>query len=375
MITADDVTIGLHCGTQPPLRRIERLTRAARWLGFDAVWTVDHFLGFFPQSIWDKDFSWFANPEGSPHSFFDYQVLLGHLAGKAGKLQLAVGVTEPVRRHPVLLAQLAMTLSHVAKSPPIIGIGSGEAENIVPYGLDFARPVSRLEEALQVMRLCFDSKGPIDFSGEFYQLQDAVMDLRPKTDNEPRLWLAAHGPRMLELCGRFGDGWWPALPYTPESYSEALGTIRNAAFKAGRDPNVIVPGWTTVVVIGKTEKDARALLETPPVRFMTLLAPDDVWQRYGHEHPLGKGFGGMIDFTPQRYDRATVLEAMSRVPVDLVAEAMLWGTSSSLYAKFGDFVDAGLRHLALNPVSALVSRRDALYALRTMVSLLRKLRD
>ena len=235
MITADDVTIGFSVGTQPPVGRIQTLTRGARILGFDAVWTVDHFLGFVPQSIWDKDFSWLADPEGSPHAYFDYLVLLGHLARSAGKMQLAVGVTEPIRRHPILLAQLAMTLSHVGKAPPIIGIGSGEAENTVPYGFDFSRPVSRLEEALGLMRQAFDSKGPFSHQGEFYSLDDAVMDLRPKTGNEPQIWVAAHGPRMLELCGRFGDGWWPALPYTPDSYAEALATIRTAADGAGRD--------------------------------------------------------------------------------------------------------------------------------------------
>ncbi len=32
----------------------------------------------------------------------------------------AIGVTEPIRRHPVLLAQAALTLSHLTKRPPIL---------------------------------------------------------------------------------------------------------------------------------------------------------------------------------------------------------------------------------------------------------------
>jgi len=374
MITAEQVTIGFGVGTQPPLGRVHNLTRAARVLGFDAIWTVDHFLGFMPQSIWDKDFSWLADPAGSPHAYFDYQVLLGHLASRAGNMQLAVGVTEPIRRHPVLLAQMAMTLSHVSKAPPIIGIGSGEAENTVPYGFDFSRPVSRLEEALELIRMCFDSQGAFRFEGSFYQMDDAVIDLRPKTGNRPQLWVAAHRPRMLDLCGRFGDGWWPALPYTPESYEEAVRTIRRSAARAGRDPAQIVPGWSNLVVVAKTEKEARRMLDTPPLRFLALLAPDYIWQSFGHRHPMGEGFGGLIDFTPQRYDRQTMERAMRLVPVDLVAEAVMWGTPQSMYEGLGDFVDAGLRHISLSPVGALVSRKDAIYSLRAVVSLLRKLR-
>ena len=118
-------TIGMSVGSQPPISRIRTQTRIARLTGFDAAWTVDHFMGFFPQSLWDHDFSWLANPKGSPHRLFEYQALLGNLAAHAGKVRLGIGVTETIRRHPVLVAQTAMTLAHVAKAAPIIGIGAG----------------------------------------------------------------------------------------------------------------------------------------------------------------------------------------------------------------------------------------------------------
>ena len=74
-------------------------------------------------------------------------------------MRLGVGVTEPIRRHPVLIAQAMMTLSHLTKRAPILGIGAGERMNIDPYGLDFSEPVTRLEEALQIIRLCLSAPG------------------------------------------------------------------------------------------------------------------------------------------------------------------------------------------------------------------------
>ncbi len=106
-------------------------------------------------------------------------MLLGYLASRASRLRIGVGVTEPIRRHPILIAQAMLTLAYMTKRPPILGIGAGERENIDPYGLDFTKPVSRLEEALQIIRLCFSAQGPIDFHGEHYQLHRASMDLRP----------------------------------------------------------------------------------------------------------------------------------------------------------------------------------------------------
>jgi phthiodiolone/phenolphthiodiolone dimycocerosates ketoreductase len=375
MPSPDRVTIGMTVGTQPPLRRVGALLRAARLFRFDVAWAIDHFLGFFPQAIWDKEFSWLASGGGSPHAYFDYQVLLGHLARKAGgHTQLAVGVTEPIRRHPVLIAQAFLTLAHATKQPPILGIGAGEAENIVPYGLDFSAPVSRLEEAVQIIRLCFDSAGPFDFHGDHFKLDNALMDLNAPVGRTPEIWVAAHQPRMLALTGRYADGWYPTFPFTPGEYESLLSEIRTAAASAGRNPAAIVAGWQAFAVIGRTERAARKLLEAKGVRFTALLAPAYTWTAMGAEHPFGDDFRGMIDFIPQSYQRAELDDAIAKVPIDLLAEATLWGTPETLIAQLNDYVDAGLRHLVLQPVSGLVSKRDAIYSLRSMVSILRKLR-
>ncbi|MCP5112245.1 MAG: LLM class flavin-dependent oxidoreductase, partial [bacterium] len=237
-----------------------------------------------------------ASADASPHQYFDYQALMGFLAKR--NMHIGVGVTEPIRRHPVLLAQFAMTMSHLAKRAPILGIGSGERENVEPYGLPFERPVSRLEEALQVIRLCFDSEGPVDYDGEFFTLDRAVMDLQADPAKRPQVWIAAHGPRMLRLTGQYGDGWYPTFPMSLEDYEGALRTIRGHAVGAGREPGDVVPGWQLFSVTGKTEEHARELLGSLPVRFVSLLAPAYLWKSVGMDHPLGPEFRGMIDFVP-----------------------------------------------------------------------------
>jgi phthiodiolone/phenolphthiodiolone dimycocerosates ketoreductase len=311
---------------------------------------------------------------GSPDAYFDYQVLVGHLARRIGRMQLAVGVTEPVRRHPVLLAQAFLTLAHLTKRAPILGIGPGERENTEPYGFDFSRPVSVLEEALQVIRLCFESDGPIDFSGEHFRLDGALMDLSAPPGRTPEIWLAAHGPRMLRMTGRYGDGWYPALPMTVDEYAGKLAVIRRAAREAGRNPAAIVPGYQAVFVVGRTDVAARRLLEAKPIRLLALLAPDELWRRHGSGHPLGEGFRGLVDFVPSRYSRAELEAAMAAVPIDVLSDAVLWGTPQRIETALGEFMEAGMRHVVLVPASGLVSRRDAVFAVRALARLARRLR-
>lgn len=367
--------VGIGVPTRPPLSAARWMLRIARLARLDSVWTVDHFLGFIPSAIWDEELTWLAGSRESPDAFFDYQALLGYLAARAGNVQLAVGVTEPIRRHPVLLAQTFLTLSHLARRPPILGIGAGERENVEPYGLQFEPAVSRLEEALQVIRLCFSSRGPVSFQGRFFRLEDALMDLQAPPGRTPRIWLAAHGPRMLRLTGRYGDGWYPTYPMSPAEYGDRLEVIRAAAREAGRDPDAITGGLSFPMVVAPTERAARRLLRAKAVRFGMLLLPSYVWEGFGHSHPLGDDFRGLVDFIPQQFDRASIEAAIASVPEDLVVEAVNWGTPRRLLERLFELREAGLRHVVLGTVTAALSRRGALFALPATWWMARRLRS
>lgn len=235
------VAVALNVSPKPPMRVLDASVAFARLARLDSVVIEDHFQEFLPTALWDEQLTWLANRAASPHEVFDFQVVLGHLAARAGRVRLGVMVTEPIRRHPVLIAQTMATLAHLTKRAPILGIGSGEAVNTEPYGLAVARPVDRLEEALQIIRACFSSTRPLEFDGTQFQLHGARMDLRPPPGRTPQIWIGAHGPRMLKLVGRYADGWYPAAVTTPAEYADKLAVIRKAAEDAGRDPEAITP--------------------------------------------------------------------------------------------------------------------------------------
>ncbi|MBV9453279.1 MAG: LLM class flavin-dependent oxidoreductase [Rubrobacter sp.] len=195
-MSAQRIAVGFDIPPQPPLGLVRGLVLFARLIRLDSVMVADHFQSLLPTSLWDEEFSWVAARNLSSHELFEYQALLGYLTSRAGRLGIGVGVTEPIRRHPVLIAQTMLTLAHITKRPPILGIGAGERENIEPYGLNFVNPVDRLEEALQIIRLCFSSQSAIDFRGKHYRLDRAPMDLRPPEGKSPEVWLAADGPSM-----------------------------------------------------------------------------------------------------------------------------------------------------------------------------------
>ena len=218
------LSVGAGIPPRPPATRLHEVVAAARDSGVSALWCIDHFTSFVPHSVWDADFSPFASPANSPDEIFEFQTMLGYAAGIAGDMRLGVGVTEAIRRHPVLIAQTFLTLSHLTSSTVMIGIGAGERENTEPFGYRFERPVGRLEEALRLLRICLQSVGPFNFEGEFFNLDKAVLDLAPGPGGPPEIWVAADGPRTLRLAGTYGDGWYPTHPMSPHEYSRQTGS-------------------------------------------------------------------------------------------------------------------------------------------------------
>ena len=301
--------------------------------------------------------------------------MLGYLAAKAPGLRLGVGVTEPIRRHPVLLAQAALTLAHLSQRPPILGIGAGERENTEPYGLDFSRPVGRLEEALQIIRRCFDGAGTVRLRGR--ALPPAGRGARPGGARGPHPGDLGSGPRPPDAPADrpVRRRLVPLFRGLARRLRGPAGAVRAAAREAGRDPDAITPALQALVVVAPTEAEARAMLDAKAVRFFGLLLPAEVWQAFGLRHPLGEHFGGFVDLVPEAYDRPTVEAAIAAVPREMVEGQMFWGTPAQVVAKLRAFGEAGLRYVTPPLVSAAVSPEAAAYSVRAMGEIAHALRS
>ncbi len=341
----------------------------------DSFLVFDHLQDFTPRSLWSSPgFTWMAASQASPHAQTDAFAVLGSLAWTAGRVRLGTGVTEPLRRHPVVIAQWALTLAIMTRRAPIVGIGSGEWMNTEPYGIAFDRPVSRLEEALEVLRACFDGPGSIDHSGRYYRLENAPFDLEA-SGRRPEIWVAAQGPRMLEIAGRFADGWLPAFAPSPTTYERALAQLTAAARTFGRDPHAITPSLQVGVVVAPNRKEAESALRSSFVRFHAVTTwSASTWQSVGLEHPFGPQYRGFVDIRPELLDLGFVREAMAEVPDELLQSGFLWGTVDDVVTSIRALGDAGLRHISLLATSYPVSKRLANYFWWAIVRITRRLR-
>jgi phthiodiolone/phenolphthiodiolone dimycocerosates ketoreductase len=308
---------------------------------YHSIWLPDHMVSFWPDSIWTPEFTELATVSHSPHRHLDAMAVVGAAAVLTKNLPLATHVVDTVRRHPAMLAQTALTLSHLSRGRFILGLGSGETENTVPYGFDFKKPVGRFEEALKVIKLLWETDGPIDFEGQFYSLHHARMDTEFYDGKAPPIWIGASGPRMLDITGRYADGWWPAGAWTPEDYAGKLKVIRESAERAGRDPMAIEAGNNMLCLIGD-EGEIDEMLTKPMVKAIAIMLTAEEMRRFGYEHPLGSEWRGYQDINPAVLNRARVLKFVEEFDSNALRAIIPMGTPKQVAQKLSGFVDAGM---------------------------------
>jgi phthiodiolone/phenolphthiodiolone dimycocerosates ketoreductase len=344
------IELGVPGQIMPPASAAVKFAQRAEADGFDAIWWPDHLMGWHPDSLWTPDLSPLAAVQANPHTYFDPLVMMGAIGAQTTRLRVGVVVTDLIRRHPAVLAQTMLTLDHLTEGRAILGLGSGEQLNIKPYGLPWDKPVARLAEGIEVIRRLWRADGPIDFDGQFFQLHRAVLGLSPFAA-EPPIWTAAHGPRMLELTGRQGDGWLPTK-MTPGQYETSLKTIEAAAREAGRDPGAITPGMLGYVLVGPDEETVQRLTEQPLVRALCVLLPAAVFRALGVEPPLTGAGSGFHDFIPTEIGRAEGLRIVDGIPAAVVRHYAFCGTPEQVASQVREYAAAGLRHLVMWNITA-----------------------
>ena len=321
--------------------------------GYDAMWWADHLLHWFPMGIWDPALVPQAAAQPSPHVWFDPVPVIAQSALSTERIRLGIGVTDLVRRNPASLAQTALTLDHLTGGRFMLGIGTGEELNLGPYGMTNARPLRRLEEGIEVIRLLMSDPGPVDYAGEVFTLEGACMGVRPVGDRPPPIWVGAHRPRGLALVGRLADGWLP-LATDVDGYSAMLAQVRAAQAAAGRALGDVTAGAYCRVVVADSRDAARdIILNSLLFRFIALTRPSEAFEAAGVDHPLGKGVFGITELQPMAIGRDEALALAAAVPDEVLLGTVIHGTPDDIANGVRALVDAGAEHVQLTNMTPL----------------------
>lgn len=179
------------------------------------------------------------------------------LAGQATeRIELGPAVMPTYPRHPVAMAQQALSAQSAAGGRTVLGIGPSHPVVIeAMHGLAYDRPAKHTGEYVQVLKSAFRGSGRISYAGEFFRV-DAMLDVPGAT--ELPVLVAALAPRMLRMAGTFADGTITYWANEQAIQGHVVPTIAAAAAAAGRPAPRVVAGLPVAVVRDVSAAKARA---------------------------------------------------------------------------------------------------------------------
>jgi alkanesulfonate monooxygenase SsuD/methylene tetrahydromethanopterin reductase-like flavin-dependent oxidoreductase (luciferase family) len=212
--------------------------------------------------------------------FLDTWSLLAYLAGRTERIALVPDVANLPLRPPAVMAKAAASIDRLSGGRFELGLGAGAFWDRIA-AMDGPKrggkeSVDALEEAIEVIRLCWSGERSVSFGGSHYRLDGHTPG--PAPAHSMGIWLGAYGPRMLRLVGRAADGWLPSLGNLPEDeVLERHAAIDAAASAAGREPAEI----RRVVNVPSDSSPERLVQVARELRFDTLIVS------VGEDDPVG----------------------------------------------------------------------------------------
>ncbi|MDQ4138476.1 MAG: TIGR03842 family LLM class F420-dependent oxidoreductase [Actinomycetota bacterium] len=191
--------------TNPPSSRTIALAKLAEQHGFDYVWTFDSHL------LWQEPF-----------------VIYSQILAETRRVKVGPMVTNPATRDWTVIASLFATLNEMYGNRTICGIGRGDSAVRVTGGSPTT--LTTLRESIHVIRELANSRS--------VHYNDATLHFPWSVGSELEVWVAAYGPKALELTGQVGDGFILQLADV-DIARWMIRSVREAAEKAGRDPDAI----------------------------------------------------------------------------------------------------------------------------------------
>ena len=264
-------------------------------------------------------------------------------AAATTSLQVGVGVVPLWTRSPAQLAMACATLQEASGGRFLLGLGVSHPATMGPWhGAEFRRPRTAARETLEILRQ-LEAGEAADVDGEVRSARRFRLAISP-TPPPTRRYLAAMGPRMLELAGTDADG--VLLNWsTADEVARAGDLVRRAATDAGRDPAEVEVATYVRIAVAEDREAARGALAREIGGYCALPAYAAHFERQGlgdavarvkQAHKDGGGPGDLADALGE----------------DVLGRLGWYGTpTDDLTEWLASYRDAGLDHLVARVVA------------------------
>jgi F420-dependent oxidoreductase-like protein len=249
--------------------RWRRITALAEDLGFAGLFRSDHF----------------TNPQGPQRDSLELWISFAWLASHTDRIEFGPMVSPLSFRNPVVTAWSAAAVDDLSRGRFWLGLGAGWQEREHrSFGfdlLDLDGRFDRFEEGIRVVKALLSSDEPVNFGGQFFHLEDALLLPRPARAGGPPIVIGGNGVRRtLPLAARYADEW-NAVFATPQQFAELNRSLDDFIGAAGRQKSDVRRTLMHRVTTAKSDATLERKLATADVenlrkRGAMIGSPDEI---------------------------------------------------------------------------------------------------
>ena len=258
---------------------------------------------------------------------------LAWLGALTTRIKLGTAIMQMPGRTPANAAMTAMTLNQLSGGRFLMGLGLSGPQVVEGWhGVSYAQPLRRTREYVSIVRAIFRRETPLTFEGHHYQIpyrgDDATGLGKPlkstlKADPTIPIYLAAIGPKNVELAAEVADGWLPIF-FAPERYDAVFKPHVDAGLaKAGKTSEQFDIAPTVSVVINDNLDIAYNMLR--PMLALYVGGMGARGRNFYYDLAARYGFEGAATEIQNLYLSGDKGGAMARVPAELIDAVALVG--------------------------------------------------
>ena len=308
------------------------MIRAADRLGYFAVWTAEAY--------------------GS-----DAVTPLAWIGAQTQHIHLGTAIMQIPARTPAMTAMTAITLDQLSGGRMLLGLGLSGPQVVEGWhGQPYGKPLPKTREYVEIVRAIFAREKPLAHSGHYYQIPytgpDATGLGKPlKSIVHGRadlpIYLAAIGPKNVELAAEIADGWLPMF-FAPSHYDAVFKPVVEAGFAKtkGKDYGRFDIAPTVFVVLGDDVDACRAAVK--PFLALYVGGMGAKGKNFYYDLVCRYGFEEAAEQVQTLYLGGRKEEAAAAIPDALVDEVALCGPETRIAAGLERWQAGSITTLTLN---------------------------
>ena len=318
-------------------------------LGYQTAWSTpaDHLAMAQEADRLGYAVVWAAEAYGS-----DTVSMLAWLAGQTRQIDLGAAVLQIPARTPAMTAMTAASIDALSGGRFRLGLGvSGPQVSEGWHGVRFGKPLARTREYVDIVKMAI-ARQPVSYQGEHYQLplpdgpgKALKLGFHPPREAVP-IYLAAVGPKNLELAGEIADGWL-AVFFAPDAAGEALQHIERGRAKRGLG----LTGFDVVASVPVSIGDNIAW-SADVIRPYAALYVGGMGSRehnFYNQIAVRMGYADEAAKVQDLYLAGKKTEAAEAVPQDFIERTSLIGNRIQIKERIKQYAAAGVGTLSVSP--------------------------